>query len=541
MTDELLTTVAGDRLSVRSESERIIDLRLVPWDTVGQTAEGPETFARGAFRGTKPADVAIEAIGPHGMQPGVRLVGRGETLDERDDGAYLSARISRTAAGDELLELVRDGVYRKASIVFAPLRSRSVAGVAERQLVDLRRVGIVERGAYEGAEVLAVRSQKGEPAMTEPRDPEPTPVPPVPEPEPDPVPGARVWRTIDNTDAIEALRRDMLGRMTALEARGYVGAAASPLARFDTLAKYLDASYSDPLLARVLADQLTGENPGVMQPAWVTTIAGIIRRPRVAIEALGGPRSLGNSGMNLNWPYLDPALDLDAVVALQAAQKTEINSVKVKILTGVAAISTWAGGSDVPYQLIRRSDPSYLEAYERVLANCYARETEAAFELALSAGAGETVVIGAAADADAVRAAYFEASALVEDATGEPASVALASPTEWARLGGLPGLYPGAYGTNNVAGTAQASTLQINVSGLPVLRARYLTGQETIITNGLAAGFHEDGPFPISAEDIAKLGRDVAIWGMGATAIYYPDGIVKSTLVTGTTARRAEK
>jgi hypothetical protein len=236
--------------------------------------------------------------------------------------------------------------------------------------------------------------------------------------------------------------------------------------------------------------------------------------------------------MVLNWPYLDPALDLDAVVALQAAQKTEINSVLVKILTGSAPIQTWAGGSDVSYQLIRRSSPAYVQAYERVLANAYARETEAAFEVAIAAAATGTVVIGAAATADQVRAAYFAASAAVEAATGEPATVALASPTEWARLGGLPGLWPAPYGVANVAGTAQASNLQINISGLPVVRAPYLTGQVTLITNQLAASFHEDGPFPISAEDIAKLGRDIAIWGMGATEITYPAGIVKSTLTT---------
>jgi HK97 family phage prohead protease len=528
MTD-LHTTIAGDRLSVRSESERIIDMRIVPWDTTAMTAEGPERFARGAFRGTNAADVSVEAIGPHGVEPGVRLVGRGESIEERDDGAYLSARISRTAAGDELLQLVSDGVYRRVSVVFAPLRSRSLGGVAERQLVDLRRVGIVERGAYPAAEVLAVRSQEGAAAMSE-REPEPTPVP-DPDPEPTPAPGVLRARALDTTDAIEALRTDMLRRMTVLEARGSSG-AASPLARFATFADYLDSSWTDPLLARVLADQITGDNPGVMQPAWVLEVAGVIRRPRTAIEALGGPESLGNEGMVLNWPYLDPALDLDAVVALQAAQKTEINSVKVKILTGSAPISTWAGGSDVSYQLIRRSNPKYLEAYQRVLANCYARETEAAFEVAIAAAATGTVVIGAAATADQVRAAYFAASAQVEAATGEPATVALASPTEWARLGGLPGLYPTQYGTQNAAGTASAATLQINVSGLPVLRAPYLTGQVTLITNGLAAGFHEDGPFPISAEDIAKLGRDVAIWGMGATAVAYPAGIVKSTLTT---------
>ena len=53
------------------------------------------------------------------------------------------------------------------------------------------------------------------------------------------------------------------------------------------------------------------------------------------------------------------------------------------------------------------------------------------------------------------------------------------------------------------------------MSGLPIIRAPFLTGNTHIVTNGEAAGWHEDGPFPISAEDVAKLGQNVAIWGMG--------------------------
>jgi hypothetical protein len=370
------------------------------------------------------------------------------------------------------------------------------------------------------------------------RTPTPTPDPvPDPDPDPTPAPGARVTvlaRNADSADALDSLRADMQRRMTAIEAAGAGSRVVSPLARYATIVDYLDAAYADPevgqLLGRVLADQITSDNPGVMQPGWLTEVVGIMTFARPAISATGGPHALPREGMNLNWPYLDPALDLDAVIAVQAAQKTEINSVKVKLLTGVAAIATYAGGSDVSYQLIRRSSPSYVAAYERILSIAYARETEAAYETALAAGATGTVVIPATATADVVRAALFTASAQVLAATGKPATVDLVSPAEFGRLGGLVGLWPTSYGTTNIAGTAQASTLRINISGLEVVSAPYLTGNVHLITNDLAAGWYEDGPFPISAEDVAKLGRDIAIWGMGASAIQIPKGIVKSTL-----------
>jgi phage head maturation protease len=511
----------------------------MPWGVVAETPQGRERFRRGAFRGTAPGDVTLEAIGPHGVEPGVQLAGRAVELEDREDGEYGLFRVSRTRAGDELLELARDGVYRHASAVFRAVTSRLIdGGVIERQAAQLVRVGIVERGAYPGAVVLAVRSADSgrSDTMTEPRTPDPAPDPePTPTPAPEPLAG-RAWR-VDEPDLLarmDEMRADLVGRMTRLEAAGGRSPSASPLARFASFGAYADAVYADPdagpLLARALADQLTTDNPGVVPPAWVAEVAGILGFARPAVEATGGAASLGDSGMELDWPYLDPALNLDSVVAKQATEKTQITSVKVKILKASQPIDTYAGGSDVSYQLIRRSRPAYREAYLRILAICYARATEAAYEAQLLAVAGSSLVLTATATADQVRAFLFAASAIVADNTGAPATADLVSPTEFARLGGLAGLWPSAYGTANVAGTAQASTLAVNVSGLPIIRAPFLPGNTHLVLNGESARWHEDGPFPISAEDVAKLGQNVAIWGMGTGATTAPKAIVKSTL-----------
>jgi len=524
MSDEILTTAAHESpIAVRSESERLVDLRVMPWNVETDTPEGRERFRRGAFRGTAPGDVSLEAIGPHGAQPGVTLAGRAVELEDREDGLYGTFRVSRTRAGDELLELARDGVYRAASAVFAPIASRSVGGVIERQSARLIRVGIVERGAYPGAAVLAVR---GVDAMTEPT-PDPTPEP-VPDPTPAPVPEP-AGRMLARSDDLDALRNDLVSRMAIIEAGGS-RAGASPLARFDSLVEYFDAAYAEPVLGRVLADQISSLNPGVIPPAWATEVAGILGFARPAINATGGPAPLGDSGMELDWPYLDPALNLDTLVAKQATEKTQIASVLVKILKGSQAIDTYAGGSDVSYQTIRRSRPSYREAYIRILTIGYARVTEAAYEAQLLAVAGSSLVLTATATADQVRAFLFAASAIVNDTTGAPATVDLVSPTEFARLGGLANLWPSAYGTANIAGTAQASSLSINISGLPIVRAPFLTGNTHLVLNGESARWYEDGPFPISAEDVAKLGQNIAVWGMGTGATTVPKGIVKSTL-----------
>jgi hypothetical protein len=147
------------------------------------------------------------------------------------------------------------------------------------------------------------------------------------------------------------------------------------------------------------------------------------------------------------------------------------------------------------------------------------------------------------ADADDVRAAFFAASALVQTATGSPASFALAATDVFGIIGGLAGLYPSGYGTANVAGTADAASLRVDVSGLPVIHVPGMTAGRLLVSNGQAASWFEDGPLTVAAEDVEKLGQNVAVWGMGAFGAFLPAGIVEIavTLPTPVGATTAAK
>src|SRR5207247_5140908 len=96
-------------------------------------------------------------------------------------------------------------------------------------------------------------------------------------------------------------------------------------------------------------------------------------------------------------------------------------------------------------------------------------------------------------------------------ATGTPATAVIVSSDIFVKFGANPALYPPAYGTANVSGTAQASTLEVNVSGLHVVLEPNAAAGTFIVTNGLAAAWCETGPFTASAEDVTHRGRDVAV------------------------------
>ena len=97
-------------------------------------------------------------------------------------------------------------------------------------------------------------------------------------------------------------------------------------------------------------------------------------------------------------------------------------------------------------------------------------------------------------------------------------------------IGGWESFFPAPYSVQNVSGVATASTLQVNVSGLRVVRAKWLdtlASRHAIVTNGEAARWIEDGPRLANAENVGLLGRDLAIYGYGVSALFLPSGIIR--------------
>jgi hypothetical protein len=279
--------------------------------------------------------------------------------------------------------------------------------------------------------------------------------------------------------------------------------------------------------AFAIADQITTDNPGVIPPGWRTDIKANLDARRPAIRAVGSI-GLPPSGMDSNWPYF--AGNLDTIIGVQAAEKTDLSGPKISILKATAPIKTAGVVTDISYQLIMRSSPSYLTAYLSICRAAWARYTEKVFELALAAGGTASAAV-VPTDADSFAAALFVMSSEVEDATGSPATAVGVAKDLWVALGGLGNTLPNpAYGTQNASGTASASTLRININGLEVERWPFLANGTVVATNDQAAKFAETGAMIADAENVQKLGRDVAVWGMYEEAeIYFPAGVRKLT------------
>ena len=339
-------------------------------------------------------------------------------LQRSDDGLRAVGRISDTTTGRDVATLLADQASSGASIGFRVARSHTEKREQPVDVIDaieLLEISLTPTPQYTGARLESVRERKETPPMT------------------DTIPEVRdLTPRITQIEQSETEIRDVLANLRD-QVDALAVADSHPLAQYRSAADYAKAVFTGEE-TRALVDQVTGDNPGVVKPGWLSDIVGIVDRPRSVINAFG-TAPLPSSGMDVDWPTLDPALDLDAIVADQVAEKDEINSVVVKILKGTVPIITGAAGSDVSYQLIMRSDPSYLAAYLRILANAYGRYTEAAFTAAVAAGASGGITGGALSDLETAAGFLFEASDAVDDATGMPAGFALAAPDVFQTLG----------------------------------------------------------------------------------------------------------
>lgn len=162
MAETLLRTFTPE-LEVRAASKggdgRTIEGLAVPYGQRQRiTPDLVEQFARGAFNAQIAAAHRVKFARDHPRLGGAVI---GRAVELRDDAAGLwgAWRVSATQAGDEALELARDGVLDELSIGFRERQNRRLDdGTIVRVTAHLVEVSLVMEGAYgRGALVSAVR------------------------------------------------------------------------------------------------------------------------------------------------------------------------------------------------------------------------------------------------------------------------------------------------------------------------------------------------------------------------------------------------
>ena len=547
--------IEPDQIILRSEAQREIDVRLVPWGVEIDTMQGLEEFERGAFDGVAPEDVELMGLEHQvtfgldqagNVKPVREEVGYATALDNRADGQYATFRIYPTPSGDEVYQRIVAGRRRRASMEFkiAPGGARHVRTANGRNKAIITRallpgVSIVRRGAYATSEVVAVRTDKEDAPVAE--DTAAVEATTTPEPAPAPVQAAASaelqLRSFSDmfdsfghqlTSVTEGLS-ERLGKIEERQRSDFVVPAAGPAApavhagdwmQYALRALSGERVSREDMAFRAVADVITSDNLGVVPDAFLQgELIGAINSARPFMSStrrLPTPR-----GMTLHVPKIEQR----PLVELQSEEKEELASQAIKVTTADFNAKTKGGVIDISLQLLKQSEPPFLELANRLMFEAYAQETEkeALEELTGDTDFNDAGTIDPEAPllGEAWLAAFTETSQAPDTIWLSPAAVG-AFIDAVASGSGLP-RFPNITAANGGGGT---------ISGLQVVVCPQLANVGVDVIVGPSSGFAwaESGSYNLQVDVPSRAGRDVAIVGIVWFAPYYPAAFSGYTL-----------
>ncbi len=536
---ELVIFEDDDVVTVRSADKREIDVRLVPFDKTISTRSGLEEYAPGSFAGMPHDSLLLQGlehdvamgVGQNGdIVPTRRPQGRSKQIWEQPDGAYATFKVARTQAGDEIIALADDRVIRGVSLetVAAKNTVQQIrrGGRAVNRITKAAATGaaLTYRPAYgDQATVLAVRSLPEEAHMGENVEP----VAGVN------VDAAAILSAITTSAETEAkalatLEAKFAERFERLEedARADIvvpGASADPKpvvnkGEWLKLATRLMTGERIPdAQMRTLDDVITTDNVGVVPPAYLTELIGVIDPSR---PFLSTTRRLPtpSSGTKL----IVPVINQRPEVGVQQTEKAEVASTKTLIGTTEFDMVSIAGAGDLSIQLIKRSSPEFLSLWVELLAEQYARVSEDEAITALLDAMGG---IGNASPMDPADLSLGDAYVAAFDAIRRgPDTIWLSTKAvgEFIDAKASTTNQP-LYSNINLDATV-AGGVSGSISGLRAVHVPILDAHGAYALVGPSSGFAwaEDGTYTLQVDNAAHAGRDVALVGMLWPAPWYP-------------------
>jgi hypothetical protein len=443
-----------------------------------------------------------------------------------DAGFVIRARISETTKGNEAYALLKDGVLRNFSVGFVPGESKydEKTNTVTHTRADLKEVSVVAFPAYKNAQVLAVRSDSanggGVPAaesinerghientMTE-------------------INYASAADLAEVRDAVNALDRKVAEAPKASTGTTQfrsAGEFVKAYAAGDDAAKMEIRAYT----GAVLADSHTSND-------WKDSLLTIVNRGRPVLD-LFQKAQLGDHGLTVAYPTVSGTT---GDVAKQNAEGDDLAYLEVAIGTGTANVETYGGYSELSFQVIDRSDVSYLDAVLKFQAASYAKVTNAKVRSTMVAATpqtGTSFTLSSATAADFLGAVVDGVSKIDANGQGAQADFILVSTDVYAKMTAVAST-GFAFDANNSGGATIGNVnirgLSGSLAGVPIVVDAGLAAKSFYVaSSGAITTFENSGaPVSLADENIINLTKQFSLYGMLAVGVTNAMGLVKATV-----------
>lgn len=443
---------------------------------------------------------------------------------EDEDGVYFVARISKTVAGNDALELAKDGVLDAVSVGAEPIDAEyDDNGVLVVALAKWLELSLVPLGAFPQARITQVAASKKEETMTETNTPQEIIEVPAA------APTAPVWA------AAKAERVFPLPTPGEYMAAIHIGGETF---RNVNAAYKQHQAKSQTAIQAALAQDLTTDTPGLLPLPVLGPVFEDLNFIRPVVSALG-TRAMPNGNGKA---FIRPTITQHTTAGVQT-EGSGVSSQKMTIASNTVTRSTVAGGVFLSQQDIDFTDPGALESILRDLSGQYLIKTDdiAADAMATAAVAsGETWTFDAD-DPSSLIESLYGAAKNIQTATNFLPTHIFCAPNIWELLGtqldadkrpvfGFTSTQS-LIGTNTIGSARELSYLGTNVMGLQLVVDNNFADDVLIVAR--AAGFecYENARGIMSVEDPELLGRNFTYYGYFAT--FSPDPTMLQQIAIG--------
>ena len=473
-----------------------------------------EQFARGAVEVPKSG---CKLLAEHSKPIGT-LTGR-----DTEQGWEIVAKVAKTQAGDEALELTRAGVYTGLSVGFEMLeyadenREDGIHRTVQKALV--REVSLTPFPAYENASVQKIREKGKEmPEITEE-----TPVKPV-ETE-----SLRELRSTveDLTRAVEVIKTSKPWEKPAEAAPDMRSAAAF-------IKSALGGNEDDQAALRSIQERAYSGGTSadtVLTPQWVGDLTRLVDQG-AGIRTLFSTGNLPAEGFTLEYAQLKSNT---MKVAKQAKEGDNLVMGNVSVETKTTDISTFGGATTLSRQEIERGHVRILDHHLRAMAIAAGKTARQEFHSTydgvvasapqkLTGKTLATMTWGDWVDQVVDAASIFEEQGLTIDNLIVDKTVFKAL----AKLEGKDGrpMMTEHEGGQNTIGTLTAAGLKGALLNIPVVLDTDATKASAVFQNKLAIRSYMSSLVRLQDENILNLSKDFSVYFYAAFAAEMPGCLV---------------
>jgi len=440
----------------------------------------------------------------------------GKVLTGRDTeaGYEITAKVSDTARGNEVMTLMRDGVLNKFSVGFVPLESERDGQTVTRTKVSLKEVSVVPFPAFAGANITEVREDGGTPAETS--EPQPEQENPMSE----------------NIELDVRAVQDEVAEIRRLVEAGQTVATPAPMgSEFRSQGEFAKALVAGDSKAQEFARTASTSADAAVVAPWFGYINTLIANNRPTVSAFSRA-ALPATGLTVEYSKIDAnTLDVD----VQDPENEALAFGNLTFETVSTPVKTYGGYTSFSRQYVERSQVNTLDQVFQGLALAYAGATNGALVTAI----GALDYTGKVFDADGGTASSLaegiaNGAGYIFTNTGLRPEFILTGVDGYVKLAkvaagdGRPVLLADGAGVNNI-GTMNVTGLAGSVFGLPIIvdpaigtGIVYMANSAAVITMESAGA-----PVRLTDGDITTLTDSVSVYGYMAIAVPREGAIVK--------------